>query len=216
MRLYNLLKNSLGLTRLELTEYMNKHKVTVNNIIVPLSTIINPNDIISIDGNKIEMIQFHYYLYYKPRGILSTISNKDTSYINQINIPFKVTPAGRLDKESEGLMVLSNDGNFLNKITGDKNEHEKEYIVKVSKSITIDFLNDMGKSYLMDGKMTKPAKVKKIDDYTFSIILFEGLYHQIRRLVQICNNNVVELKRIRISDYYLNDMKPGDIIEFKP
>lgn len=216
MRLYNLLKNSLGLTRLELTEYVKGHHITVNDIEVPLSKILEPSDIILIDGEKIDMPSFHYYLYYKPRGILSTVSDKEDSYINQIHIPFKVTPAGRLDKESEGLMILSNDGNFLNQITGDKNNHEKEYIVRVSKKITKEFLAGMEKSYLMDGKMTKPARVQQIDDYTFSILLFEGLYHQIRRLVKICDNKVVELKRIRISIYYLNDMKPGDIIEFKP
>ena len=213
MRLYNLLKNTLNLTKVELKEYSNIHNITVNGNNVPLSTILNDSDIILIDGKKIEKLPNVYYLYYKPRGILSTISDNPNSYINVINLEYKVTPAGRLDKESEGLMILSNDGHFLNEITGDSSIHEKEYIVKTEKIITEEFLISMQKSYLMDGRMTKPAKVYKIDDYTFDIILFEGLYHQIRRLVKISNNCVSELKRIRIGSYLLNDMKPGDIIK---
>ena len=215
MRLYNFLKNTLGLTKQELIEYLKHHEVKVNDLILPSSTILKDSDIVFIDGKKIDPIPMKYYLYYKPRGILSTVSNLENSYINHIRLPYKVTPAGRLDKESEGLMILSNDGKFLNEIAGDSFLHEKEYIVVVNKRIDDEFIMNMQKSYLMDGRMTKPAKVKKLDDYTFNIILYEGLYHQIRRLVKISNNSVKELKRIRIANYYLSNMAPGDLIEFK-
>ena len=216
MRLYNLLKNSLGLTKLELKEYLLNHDVTVNGIHVPSSTILKDSDIILVDGKEIKSNPFIYYLYYKPRGILSTISDKDNSYINQIKVPYKVSPAGRLDKDSLGLMILSNDGQFLNEVTGDKSILEKEYIVKVEYKVTDEFLSLMSKSYTMDDRITTPAIVKKIDDYTISVILYEGIYHQVRRLVKLSKNKVLELKRIRIGNYHLNDMKPNDLIEFKP
>ena len=215
MRLYNVLKSSLSLTKSELKSYSLAHEIKINGEIMPLSSIVGDADIITIDDKIIEIPKFHYFLYYKPRGVLSTVSYKENSYIHQIPISYKVTPAGRLDKESEGLMILSNDGAFLNELTGDQSIHEKEYIVKVNKIITDEFLINMQKSYFMDNKYTKPAKVKKIDDTTFSIILYEGLYHQIRRLVKICNNSVEELKRIRIGSYHLGSMNPKDFIEFK-
>ena len=213
MRLYNYLKNTLGLTKSELTIFLEKNNITVNDKIIKPSSIINSNDIIKVNGKVLEPVKFLYYLYYKPRGILSTVSSKENSYINHINVKNKISPAGKLDKESEGLMILSNDGAFLNQFTGDSFTHEKEYIVKVKYKITDDFFIGMGQSYFMDGRNTLPAKVFKLDDYTFSIVLFEGLYHQIRRLVHINHNSVLELKRIRIGDYKLNDMKPGDLIE---
>ena len=195
MRLYSILKNSLKLTKKELNEYVKNHRITVNGVTVPFTSTIEDIDIVEIDGKRIQAIPFYYYLYYKPRGVLSTISKDPRSYIHQINLPHKVSPAGRLDKDSEGLMILSNDGKFLNEITGDSSILDKEYIVKVKYKITNEFIESMKKSYSMDGKMTTPAKVFKIDDYTCKVILYEGIYHQIRRLVKISSNLVIELKK---------------------
>lgn len=216
MRLYSILKNSLKLTKKELNEYVKNHRITVNGDEVPFTSTIEDIDIVEIDGKRIQAIPFYYYLYYKPRGVLSTISKDPRSYIHQINLPHKVSPAGRLDKDSEGLMILSNDGKFLNEITGDSSILDKEYIVKVKYKITNEFIESMKKSYSMDGKMTTPAKVFKIDDYTCKVILYEGIYHQIRRLVKNSSNIVIELKRCRIGNYHLGNMAPNELIEFKP
>ena len=216
MRLYNYLKNTLNLTKSELSKYILENEITVNDKVIPISSTICDTDIIKINGSILENVPFIYYLYYKPRGILSTVSLKKESYINNINTKYKVTPAGRLDKESEGLMILSNDGAFINLFTGDKFIHEKEYIVKLKNKIDDNFILGMSKSYILDNRETKPAIVKMIDDYTISIILYEGIYHQIRRLVKINKNSVLELKRIRIGNYNLGNMKPGDLIEIKP
>ena len=125
MRLYSILKNSLKLTKKELNEYVKNHRITVNGDEVPFTSTIEDIDIVEIDGKRIQAIPFYYYLYYKPRGVLSTISKDPRSYIHQINLPHKVSPAGRLDKDSEGLMILSNDGKFLNEITGDSSILDK-------------------------------------------------------------------------------------------
>lgn len=216
MRVYNLLKNSLGLTKSNLNSFLEENEITVNDRIVPPSTVLKDNDIVKVNGKELKPIPFYYYLYYKPRGILSTISNRKESYIHHIKLPYKVTPAGRLDKNSEGLMLLSNDGKFLNEFTGDDFIHEKEYYVKLKYPINEEFIEGMGKSYFMDGRWTKEGIVKKLDEYTISIILYEGLYHQIRRLVHMNKNSVLELKRIRVGSYTLDSMKPGDLIEIKP
>ena len=211
MRLYHLLKTNFHVTRQELNTFIKTHNILINNHKANLSDIINDNDIVTVDNKIIENIPKVIYLYYKPIGVTSVISNKDDSYIKHINIKKRVFPAGRLDKMSEGLLVLTNDHKLLNDITNDKTIYDKEYIVKVKNIITDKFIIDMQKSHLLDNKYTKEAKVKKIDDYTFSIILYEGMYHQIRRMVKMNNNYVINLKRIRIGNFKLDGLNPKDI-----
>lgn len=211
MRLYHLLKTNFHITKQELNTFIKTHNVLINNHKANLSDIIYDNDIVTVDNKIIENIPKVIYLYYKPIGITSVISNKDDSYIKHINIKERVFPAGRLDKMSEGLLVLTNDHKLLNDITNDKTIYDKEYIVKVKNIITDKFIIDMQKSHLLDNKYTKEAKVKKIDNYTFSIILYEGMYHQIRRMVKMNNNYVINLKRIRIGNFKLDGLNPKDI-----
>ena len=211
MRLYNLLKIKYHLTKKELSDFVKLHKITINNESCSLSTIINDSDKVYIDDILIDKPIFVYYLYNKPKGITSVISNKDDSYIKHINVKERVFPAGRLDKDSNGLLFLSNDPEMLNEITKDKTIYDKEYIVTVKNLITKEFLTNMSKAHNLDNKMTTPAKVKRIDDYNFNIILYEGMYHQIRRMVKMNNNKVIELKRIRIGKYKLDDINLGSI-----
>ena len=213
MRLYHLLKTNFHITKKELNTFLKEHIVLINNIKANLSDTINDNDIVSVDGNIINKIDSVTYLYYKPIGITSVISNKDDSYIKHINTKERVFPAGRLDKLSEGLLLLTNDHKLLNDITNDKTLYDKEYIVKVKNTITDKFILDMQKPHLLDNKYTKEAKVVKIDDYTFSIVLYEGMYHQIRRMVKMNNNYVTNLKRIRIGNFKLDGLNPGELIK---
>ena len=150
---------------------------------------------------------------YKPKGVISDIKDKDNSYINFINSKYKLMPCGRLDKESEGLMILTNDGMFINDILN--NDKEKEYIVEVENKITDDFIKNIEKPIIIKGKTTLPIKAKIIDDYHIDMILKDGRYHQIRRAVQSNNNRVVNLKRIRIGSYTISDLQIGEIREIK-
>ena len=213
MRLFTFLKIYANLTKKEVTDLVNYNKVTVNNQVVPLSWNVEDDDIVMVNNIYIERAPFKYYLYYKPIGITSTISDRDDSYIKQINFDQKMMLAGRLDKDSHGLMILSNDGNFINDILTNPNK-EKEYIVKLEHVVTDEFIESIQKSYTIRGRDTKPMKVTVIDEYTINLVLTDGKYRQIRNIIKYCNNFVLDLKRIRIDKYSIGNMKPGEITEF--
>ncbi len=213
MRLFTFLKTYANLTKKEVTELVNNNKVTVNNLSVGLSWNVEDNDVVKVNNIIIERVPFKYYLYYKPKGITSTISSRPDSYINHINVDSKMMLAGRLDKDSHGLMILSNDGNFINDILTNPLK-EKEYIVKLEHKVTDEFIDSIQKSYTIRGRDTNPMKVTIIDDFTIRLILTDGKYRQIRNIVKFSNNYVLDLKRIRIDKYYLNALKPGEITEF--
>ena len=210
MRLHSYLKAFRGFTKSEVMNYYKKGLITVNDVPQKLSYKIQKGDLIKIGNEIIIEKPFVYYLYYKPKGVLSTIRNCDYSYINAISLKDKVSPAGRLDKNSEGLMLLSNDGNFLHDYSK-PNSHKKIYIVTLGNKITDSFIMNISKSYELDGRITTPFKTEIIDDYNVNLELNEGLYHQIRRIVKLSGNNVINLKRISIGKYELGDMKPGEI-----
>ena len=211
MRLFTYFKIYAGLTKNELLKYYKENKITVNGKKEGIRYIVKDSDIIMLDGKIINSFPFEYYLYYKPKGILSIINDSKESYINNINIKAKMSLAGRLDKDSEGLMILTNDGKFINELMKNDNKIEKEYIVTLKYPITDEFMLDITKSHILRNKPTTPIIAKKIDEYTVSMILFEGFYHQIRKIVIMSKNSVVGLKRIRINNYVLGDLKPGEI-----
>jgi 23S rRNA pseudouridine2604 synthase len=122
----------------------------------------------------------------------------------------RIYPIGRLDKDSEGLILLTNDGNIVNKILRAENNHEKEYIVAVNKEITIEFIKQMSSGVAILDTVTKPCKINQIDRYTFSIILTQGLNRQIRRMCETLGYRVVNLKRVRIMNILLGRLKTGD------
>jgi len=213
MRLFNYIKIYLGITKSELMKLYNDNKILVNNKIEKLTYKLNQNDIVTVENKIIEAFPFEYYLYNKPKGILSMISNKNESYINQINVDKKLMVAGRLDKESEGLMILSNDPSFIHKIMGDKSNIDKEYIVTLFNKIDDDFIKKMNSDIYIRNKLLKPIKLEIIDDYNFKIILNEGMYHQIRKMVILSGNRVKKLVRIRIGNYKLDNIKPNELVK---
>ena len=213
MRLFNYIKIYLGITKSELMKLYNDNKILVNNKIEKLTYKLNQNDIVTVENKIIEAFPFEYYLYNKPKGILSMISDKDESYINQINVDKKLMVAGRLDKDSEGLMILSNDPSFINKIMGDKSNIDKEYIVTLFNKIDDDFIKKMSGDIYIRNKLLKPIKLEIIDDYNFKIILNEGMYHQIRKMVILSGNRVKKLVRIRIGNYKLDNIKPNELVK---
>jgi 23S rRNA pseudouridine2604 synthase len=183
-------------------------RVTVNNCIPEIGTKIQPSDIVCVDGIQVKqnsksrvLIAFH-----KPAGIVCTTDQKrePNNVIDFINFPSRIFPIGRLDKPSTGLLLLTDDGDIVNKILRSRNNHEKEYVVTVDKAITRNFLNKMGQGVPILDTVTKPCKLSVIDDRTFQIILTQGLNRQIRRMCEYFGYNVLELKRIRIMNIQLD------------
>ncbi len=215
MRLLNYVKIYSNVTKRDLMILDKENKILVNNKKEKLTYKLNDNDIVTVDGKIIEKFPFSYYLYNKPKGILSMISDKKESYINQINVSCKLMVAGRLDKDSKGLMILSNDPDFINEIMGNDSTVTKEYIVTLYKPITDDFINKMNDKIIIRNKELKKVKIDIIDDYNFKIELSEGIYHQIRKMVIYSGNRVKELIRIRIGKYILDDLKENEIKEIK-
>lgn len=215
LRLLNYIKINANLTKTEVIDRFENNKILVNNHICSLSYIIKDNDIITLDGHIIEKISFKYYLYNKPRGIISDISNKPSSYINHINVQIKLMPVGRLDKESRGLMILTNDGNYINSLLNPNNHVEKEYLVYVKNIITDDFLKRLNSIKKIDNHILKPFTIKRNDNISFYITLNEGRYHQIRKMVKLALNEVIDLIRIRIDKYSIDEVLEGEIKEIK-
>lgn len=148
---------------------------------------------------------------YKPRGVETSKTHPDNNDIHDLFPELAdLAPIGRLDKDSEGLILLSNDGVIARIITGQHSDIEKEYIVTVREIVTDESIHLMSQGIMLDNKITLPAVVKKINDHTFSIILQEGRKHQIRRMADACHLTIENLKRIRIGEITLKDLKLGE------
>lgn len=151
--------------------------------------------------------------YYKPLGVVCTEKDRfaDKKITDYVKFPVRVTYAGRLDKDSEGLLLLTNDGDLIHAMMHGSAGHEKEYIVKVNKEMTAEFLADMAAGvYLTELKMkTKPCKIEKVGKYTFKIILTEGVNRQIRRMTRELGYAVSAIKRVRVVNIELANLKPG-------
>ncbi len=187
-------------------------KVTVNNIIAQLGTKVVDDDQIVVEGTLIKKKQTKmvYMALNKPKGIVCTTdkSVEKNNIISFINYHKRIFPIGRLDKNTEGLILLTNDGDIVNKILRSKNNNEKEYEVSVNKNLTNDFVQKMSSGIPILGTMTKKCSVKKIKKNKFKIILTQGLNRQIRRMCNYLDYKVTNLKRIRIMNIKL-DTNPG-------
>jgi 23S rRNA pseudouridine2604 synthase len=203
-------------SRREADRLIEAGKVEVNGEIAGLGVQVSKTDVIFVEGIRItNTVKPVYLAFNKPVGITSTtdISIK-SNIISFINYPERIFPIGRLDKPSEGLIFMTNDGDIVNKILRSKNNHEKEYIVTVNKKITRDFLDKMSGGIPILDTITKKCVIKKIDDFTFNIILTQGLNRQIRRMCDYLGFEVKTLKRIRIMNIKLGKLKPGKYRHF--
>jgi len=214
MRLHNFLKNKYNLTKSELKPFMENNNVLVDSKKASLTTVVNYDSKIEINGELVDFhIDYKYYAFYKPRGIVCTNNrNVDYNLSEYINFEYRLFPIGRLDKDSEGLLVLTNDQAICNKFLSKDNHIEKEYLVEVDKPIDEKFIFNMSNGVNILNTITKKCICKKIDDYTFDIILKEGLNRQIRRMTKVFNRNVVRLKRIRFGKLKL-ELYPSEIKE---
>ena len=187
-------------------------RVTINGEITQLGNRVFDGDIVKVDGKPLKAKPKTLYIALnKPKGIVSTTDSKERkNIVKYINHPERLFPIGRLDKPSEGLIFLTNDGDIVNKILRAGNNHEKEYIVTVDKEITDEFIRKMGNGIPILGTITQKCKVEKISHTIFKIILTQGLNRQIRRMCEYLDYEVTKLKRTRIMNVSLDGLKYGD------
>lgn len=183
-------------------------RVTINGVVPEHGTKISPGDEVRVDGELIKEQEEKpvYIAFNKPIGIVCTTDTRveKDNIIDYINYPKRIFPIGRLDKPSEGLIFLTNDGDIVNKILRARNNHEKEYVVTVNKPITRDFIDKMSNGVPILDTVTKNCVVEQIDKYRFRIILTQGLNRQIRRMCEYLDYDVRKLKRIRIMNVSLD------------
>lgn len=199
-------------SRREAEKYITEGRVTINGKPTKLGNRVFPNDEVKIDGKALKPKPKTLYIALnKPFGIVSTTDSKERkNIIRFINHPQRLFPIGRLDKPSEGLIFLTNDGDIVNKILRAGNNHEKEYVVTVNKQIDDRFIEKMSNGIPILGTVTKKCKTEKINDVTFKIILTQGLNRQIRRMCEYLGFEVKKLKRTRIMNVSLGNLKSGD------
>ena len=195
-------------SRREADKFILDERVTINGVVAKMGEKIDPNDDVSVDGERISKKPNKkiYIILNKPKGIVCTTDSgvEKNNIIDYINHPKRIFPIGRLDKTSEGLIFLTNDGDIVNKILRAKNKHEKEYHVTVDKPITHEFIQQMSKGVPILNTVTRPCEIKRIKDYEFKIILTQGLNRQIRRMCEYLGYRVKKLKRIRIMNIKLD------------
>jgi 23S rRNA pseudouridine2604 synthase len=194
-------------------------RVTVNNLPAEMGAKVNEEDTIAVDGKPIKNLkkEFTYLAFNKPVGIVCTTDTRveKNNIIDYINYHKRIFPIGRLDKPSEGLILLTDDGDIVNKILRASNNHEKEYVVTVDKPISQTFLKHMRNGVPILDTVTKKCKVNKINATTFNIILTQGLNRQIRRMCEYLGYEVQTLKRVRIMNIEL-DIPIGKYRELSP
>ena len=183
-------------------------RVRINGAVTEKGSKVLPGDIVSVDGKKISEPKedFIYLAFNKPVGIVCTTDTirEKNNIIDFINYPKRIFPIGRLDKPSEGLIFLTNDGDIVNKILRARNNHEKEYEVTVNKPITREFVKKMSEGIPILGTITRRCYVRQNSTHTFTIILTQGLNRQIRRMCEFLDYQVTKLKRVRIMNIKLD------------
>ncbi len=194
-------------SRREADKLIEDGRVTINGIVPEMGTKVSPNDEVRIDGKIIRdnTEKLVYLAFNKPVGIECTTNLEvRDNIVDYINYPKRIFPIGRLDKASEGLIFMTNDGDIVNKILRARNNHEKEYTVTVNKPITDRFIEKMGNGVPILDTITRKCKVEQISKYIFKIILTQGLNRQIRRMCEYLGYEVTALKRIRIINISLD------------
>lgn len=198
-------------SRREADELIRQGRVSINGVKAEMGSKVYPGDNVKLGGKSLKPKDPPVYLAFnKPAGIVCTTDRKEkNNIIDFINYPKRIFPVGRLDKESEGLIFLTSDGDIVNKILRAGNNHEKEYIVTVDKPITEGFIASMTKGVRILGTITKKCKASQISKYVFRIILTEGMNRQIRRMCEVFGYEVVKLRRVRIMNVKLGTLPEG-------
>ncbi|AWL12202.1 23S rRNA pseudouridine(2605) synthase [Saliniradius amylolyticus] len=214
-RLNKYLSDTGVCSRREADKLIEQKRVTINGKLPELGTKVEPGDKVKLDGKVVGAVADDksdriYIAYHKPIGITCTTERHvKGNIIDAIGHKERIFPIGRLDKPSEGLILLTSDGDIVNKVLRAENAHDKEYIVTVNQPISERFLNKMAKGVPILGTVTKPCKVSARGRFQFSIILTQGLNRQIRRMCEFLGYDVTKLKRTRIMHIKLGKLRPG-------
>lgn len=211
IRLNKYLSDAGFCSRREADRLIEKGKIYVDGKVALVGQKVTYNQKIECDGKRISREnELILIAFNKPRGLIcSTVDKEGKNIVDYIDYGKRIYPIGRLDKESEGLILLTNDGSISDKILRSRNNHEKEYIVTVDKDITDEFIRGMSSGVPILDVVTKKCRVKKIDSKTFNIVLTQGLNRQIRRMCEYFGYKVKKLKRIRILNIKLGNLPIG-------
>lgn len=219
MRLNRFLSEAGVCSRREADRLAEAGRVTVDGRPAVLGQRVKGDERIAVDGRTIRLQEKKVILaVHKPVGVVCTTSDKDRApnIVELVRYPLRVYPAGRLDKDSEGLLLLTNDGSLMDALLRARNGHEKEYLVETDKPVTEAFLRGMAAGVPMLGTVTKPCKTERIGINTFRIVLTQGLNRQIRRMCEYFGYRTVKLKRVRIVNIRLGSLAPGAYRELTP
>ncbi len=205
-------------SRREADRLIGEGRVLINGCPAATGQMVGPSDKVTVSGKAVKENKRTVVLAYnKPLGVVCTERDPhaDKKITDMIHYPVRVTYAGRLDKDSEGLLLLTNDGDLIQAMMKGANSHEKEYMVKVDREVTEQFLDKITSGiYLKDlNTMTKPCSAERTGKYTFRIILTQGLNRQIRRMCSACGYHVKSLKRTRVMHIELGSLRPGEYVE---
>ena len=200
-------------SRREADRLIGDGRVLINGNVAGMGSKVSEADEVTVNGKPVKGAQKKVYLaFYKPAGIVCTADkNEENNLMDYIRYPVRVTYCGRLDKDSEGLLLLSNDGDLIQSLMRGANGHEREYLVRVDRKLTDEFISAMENGvFLPDLNVTtKKCRIRRISDVTFTITLRQGLNRQIRRMCRAFDYHVRFLKRVRIENIQLGDMTPG-------
>ena len=211
IRLNKYIASSGLCSRREADTLIESGKVTINGVVALQGTKVLDGDVVLVNGRKItpddDMV---YIAFNKPLGVTCTTDKRDPSnIIDYIGSSERIFPVGRLDKNSSGLILLTNDGSIVNKLLRAENGHEKEYLVTVNRPYDKDFVRTMEKGVPVLGQLTLPCKLRPCGEKSFKIILHQGLNRQIRRMCEYLGYKVTRLKRIRFMNIELGDLETG-------
>ncbi len=211
MRLNKFISETGVCSRREADSWIEAGRVTLNGQVATLGTKVGEGDVVCVDGRQIGAAKQHVYIALnKPVGVICT-TERDVpgNIVDFIRHRERIFPIGRLDRDSEGLILLTNHGDIVNQILRSENEHEKEYVVTVDRPVTDIFLNGMASGVRILGTVTKPCRIRRMAPATFRIILTQGLNRQIRRMCSFFGYKVVRLQRVRIMHIELGSLPSG-------
>jgi 23S rRNA pseudouridine2604 synthase len=211
MRLNKYISETGVCSRREADKWIEAGRVTLNGQPATLGTQVAAGDEVRIDGDSIGVKKKQVYIALnKPVGIICTTeAHIEDNIIDHVGFPERIFPVGRLDRDSEGLILLTNNGDIVNEILRSENNHEKEYLVTVDRPITDLSLRMLAGGVKIMGELTKPSKVARVNAQSFRIILTQGLNRQIRRMCSALGYKAQRLQRVRIMNIHLGNLRPG-------
>jgi 23S rRNA pseudouridine2604 synthase len=212
MRLNKFMSETGICSRRQADQWIEAGRVTCNGVPAVLGTRVGPDDEVRLDGERIGPKKRQVYIALnKPVGVTCTSEpHIERNIIDLVGHPERIFPIGRLDKDSEGLILLTNDGDIVNEILRSENNHEKEYVVTVERPITDLALRMLADGVRIMGEVTKPARVTRVDEQSFRIVLTQGLNRQIRRMCSALGYRAQRLQRVRIMHIHLGKLRAGE------